>query len=51
MQYEQSTEQVRSHFVKLKIPTVSCVFIAESSSVKDVVTANRRFFTLSTKTF
>lgn len=49
MQYEQSTEQVCTHFVKLKIPMVSCVFIVEGSSVKDAVTASRRCFTLSKK--
>lgn len=39
MQYEQSTEQVRTRFVKLKIPVASCMFTVESSSVRDAVTA------------
>ena len=50
MQYEQSTEQVCTHFVKLKIPMV-VLFVVESSSVKDTVTAGRRRFTLRNKTF
>lgn len=50
MQYEQSTEQVRTHFVRLKTPTVSGVFVVEHSSVRDAVTASGRYFTLCDKT-
>lgn len=43
MQYEQSTEQVRIHFRKLKeIPRFVCV--VENKSGKDVMTASRKCF-------
>lgn len=43
MQYEQSTEQVCTHFRKLKeIPYFVCV--VECNSVKDDMTASRRCF-------